>query len=154
MSNLNKLAEYKIFLMESFVSTADYPAPSYLPFGELEDDIAAVIASRKPSAIIPIDDKSNLLVELIKIAKQKDCFAKIDDDQLYVSKDKNTLNKLIDICNSTSHTIEDRINRCTTIGKLLGYCDEAIYDFVENHIKNKLNYEERRQKRELAKLRK
>lgn len=137
--------------MRSFKSTVDYPSPSLLPFGKDEDDIAAVIAGSMPSAIILNNKKNKVLVELLEIAKQN-CFMVEIEDRIYLSKDETTLKKLVTTTLSLALSLDEKIDRNISVGKLLGYCEEAIHDFVEYGIKRNMSHKEREHRRKLVSI--
>jgi hypothetical protein len=134
--------------MRSFHSTVECPAPCYLYNCCEKYDIAAVIAGTKPNAMIhlPEDDVTRALIDL---ARKNDIDVIIDDDKLYVGKIEE-IEDLKRCMRLHTENDEELIARSSKIGKILGYCDEAIHDFVEYGIKRKMTFHERTLRRKLV----
>lgn len=153
--NAEKLARNLIVQMLGFRSTADYPAPSYLPNGNARDDLAAVLAGTKPAAIIPtlfetVEDP--VFQAMLKIAADQNVHVEeFDEDRLLVG-DRRTVEKLKEVFKNRSSNKEERIQRSTDMGILLGYSQEAIDEFVEYGIRRGMTFREREFRRKLQKV--
>jgi hypothetical protein len=140
--------------MLSFQSTPDYPAPCYLPNANECDDLAAVLAGTKRSAIIHLLDhiiNDEVFKALLDFAKQQGFFIVESKHKLFIG-DVETVNQLEKVVERVAVEIDEKVERCSEIGRLLGYSEEAIHDFVEYGIKKDMTFREREIRRKLHKV--
>jgi hypothetical protein len=142
--------------MLGFRSTVDYPSPSLLPHGSEKDDIAAVLAGTKPSAVIPNSPdltEDEVFQALLRIAALQGVHVEIHDGDYLMIGDRRTVGQLKECYDGVlSDDKNDKAERSAKLGKLLGYCDEAIHDFVEFGIKRGMTYHEREFRRKLHRV--
>lgn len=127
--------------MLGFHSSIDYPAPSYLPNSCERDDLAAVLAGTKPNAIIPINSRSvkdEVFQALLKIAKNQNIHVEYHANCLFVG-DKKSVDQMKETVDSKC----DRSERAIKLGRLLGYSEDAIFEYVEYGIKRGMTLRDR-----------
>ena len=153
LTNAEKKAHILIRQMLSFQSTPDYPSPCFLPNGNESDDLAAVLAGTKKSAILHLfewNTKDEVFNTLLEFAKQQGICILESGHQLFVG-DIETVNQLKETTEIVANETEEKIKRCTKIGRLLGYSEDAIHDFVEYGIRKDMTFREREIRRKLHK---
>ena len=138
--------------MSTFQSTVDYPAPCYLPNSSELDDVAAVLAKTKPVAHIPIDKsivKNATFKALLKIAEDRKLNIETHENHLIIgdSKSSKDLKEAIEL---QTTNIDQVCERCSRIGKALGYSEDAISDFVEFGLRRGMTFYQRKFRRELC----
>jgi hypothetical protein len=138
--------------MLGFRSSVECPAPCYLPNGADQDDLAAVIAGTKPSAICPNNPDivdNEVFQALLKAAAEQGIYIEAYKGYLMMG-DRRTVDQLKEVYDCHSGGCKDaKAERCTKLGRLLGYCEEAIHDFVEFGIRRGMTFRERELRRKL-----
>lgn len=146
-----KRANNLVRQMLGFRSSVECPAPCYLPNGAEQDDLAAVVAGTKPAAICPNNPdivNNDVYKVLLRVAANQGIHIETYKDYLMVG-DRRTVEQLKEVYDQHDNTKDEKAERCAKLGRLLGYCEEAIHDFVEFGIRRGMTFRERELRRKL-----
>ncbi len=136
LQEVNKIIELQRTLSE-FIPSRHFPSPSVFTGREI-DDVAAVIAGIKPSAIVTAIDAYKDFYELLFNRALQEGYVIVEavgfgGRKMYIIGKAETVEKILRLGEPYwrgDKTIDEHYHR--ELGRLLGYPEEAIEDFIKN----------------------
>jgi hypothetical protein len=132
--SLKQEAEQLVENQKDFVASKELISPS-LYTGRNIDDVAAVIAGKKPAAIIHKDDiREDVVPELFKLAQEKGYSIREDigfgNQKRYIVGKQENVERIVNFSQHyVKHNFTDE-NYHWMLGRLLGYPEEAIKEWL------------------------